>query len=83
MDLVKKATSLVGLLVATFALMEHFDKNYASKEQYLTTRKRIIQNEKDISMLKKKSKITGSILCGMAIDMELPTAKEECDKIIN
>ena len=83
MQLIKEATGLIGLVAVLLALLGHMNSTFATKESYLLSEGRIDANKYKIEALNKKQRKNGSILCGIAIDLKLPTARKECHNIIN
>ena len=53
--------------------------SYASKESFMALNEKVRSNTQEISILKKNNQDTRSILCGIVIDMQLPSAKAECE----
>lgn len=75
MTIIKDISAFLTLAVTVTVLVAHLNSTYAKKED-------VQRNSQDIIKLKKKSKSNGAILCGIAIDLKLPTAKKECNTII-
>ena len=75
MKIIKDISQFLALAVTVTILVGHLNSTYAKKED-------VQRNSEDIAKLKRKSRSNGSILCGIAIDLKLPTARKECNTII-
>lgn len=83
MQAIKELTGLIGLIIVMLVLIGHLNNTFATKLAQGESSKLIQENKKEIKIIKTKSRNNGSILCGMAIDLKLPTAKKACKDAIS
>lgn len=82
-NLIALITTLGALVALIFTQISYSDKVYAKVESVQENRKSIQRNEDEINKMKNRQKKIDAILCGMAIDLSLPTAKAECKRLIS
>jgi len=82
MGLIKELANVLGLLVVVLVLIGYMNNVYGTKHDVKLLNNMIIENRSDIDKDKENISIQSKILCGMAIDLSLTTAKEECSKLI-
>ena len=76
-----KKTITGGVLIV--ALITFCNNTFATKESYGYLKEAVQENSKEIKKGDEKFKVLGAIMCGMAIDLQLPTATEACKDIIS
>ena len=89
-DWLKEVTVIIALISLVIAVggamitqMSYVNNTFASIASLNSVRDKTISNAKEIYILKKDVKSSRSVLCGMAIDMKLPTAKKHCKTFID
>lgn len=87
--------SFLGLIGLVVTLIGHMNDTYTKNDKFealeeivyknaelRALEKRVKKNEESITSLEEKNKGLGAIMCGIAIDLKLPTARKECNNII-
>ena len=74
--------SFLGLIGLVVTLIGHMNDTYTKNDKFEALEERVKKNEESIISLEEKNKGLGAIMCGIAIDLKLPTARKECNNII-
>ena len=71
--------SIASILISQISLSRG---SYASKDALKAVSEKAEQNAKAIKVLKDSNDNTRWLICGIVMDMKLPTAREECRKLL-
>ena len=82
MKFIKDISAIVGLLVIILVIADRADSKYATQLNQNIQDAMIIENKDAIQNHNVSYKKIGAILCGIVIDLNLPSARKECDTII-
>lgn len=82
-SIITSTSAVLGLVIMVFIIMGHLSKTYAKKTSLKASNVKIEDNATEIEQLRIERKINSVILCGIVIDLQLPTGKDDCGKIIN
>ena len=80
--IIRDISAVLGLVGVIVTLIGYANSTYATKESLTNSNSRISSNAKAITAENNRAKRIGTIVCGIAIDLKLPTARKECNDIM-